>query len=212
MTAGAAVAEFNPNMRFSVGGDYYHAWMEGKGQTNVSGNSLPYHKILPRSFGGGTLYLGARLLENLGLEVGGSVSARKTKIFNLENSTAFTTTKMRRVTSYLDFVGIFPINDCIDFNGSLGIGFFKPKIDSTFTPAAVGGIAQSNQGVSFTTRGKFIFRAGIGSSYQLTDIVGLRAKLGWEGTSSARSKVNNMGSAKIFKDTLAMSLGIFARF
>jgi hypothetical protein len=68
-----------------------------------------------------------------------------------------------------------------------------------------------------TVKAKNILRLGVGTSYMLTDVFGLRAKLGWEGTKALRLRVTDPDdgtstSYKAFKDSITVALGLFARF
>lgn len=137
--------------QFIIGADYYHAWRRTKGNYNL---------IIPKSYPGGTIYIGGRW-DYIGLELGYDSSVRIKKNWTIPTGTTiggFTApfpvsgvSKARFHGLHLDVLGYLPLDCCdqTELFGSIGYG----------------------------TAG---FRIGIGANYMLTDCLGLRAKVGYE--------------------------------
>lgn len=205
--AGSANANFWCDPCFSpyIGADYYQAWMKSK--------SNRYAK----SFPGATLYVGAKFYENFGLELGWDWSGKKSRSFTKPAGGTFFgfsqanavsgTTTTRRTGGHLDLVGFLPVCDCVELTGSVGWGWLRPKVSFTNLTGV------SNFSVSSKSRS--VFRLGIGANYMVTDCVGLRAKIGWETTSSLRLQGTVNGStftSKPFKDSGTLAIGAFVKF
>jgi hypothetical protein len=217
LVAGAVNAdewsEFTPNF----GVDYYQTWTRGQGD---------WKKVFPRTYRGATVYVATRFCQNLGLELGYDMSMRAKKEWSLSGGSAFFngivpntgltgTTKARRSGVHLDFLGFLPVADCFDLFASVGYGLVQSKVDVTIST-----ISGSNQGsalASVSGKGRSVLRAGVGGSYMVSNMVGLRAKLGWETTSTLRVTGNDAFTSlgyrsKGWKDTTALSIGAFVKF
>jgi len=220
LAAGSASAMFD-DISPLIGVDYYHAWTKGKND---------YSQVFPKSYPGFTVYLGAKFCEYWGLELGFDSSGRKKKDFTLASGTSFfngTTgtapivgqTKIRRQGGHLDVIGYLPLVDCLELTGSLGYGWVKPQITTAVSSQAGDGTGSALATAlnSLRGKGKSVFRIGVGLSYMVTDMVGLRAKVGWETTSSLRVEGNqsfsNLGfSNKGFKSSTTLNVGAFVKF
>jgi len=201
LVAGSAVADMG-DVKPYVGVDYYQAFMKAK--NSVAQNAFP------KSYPGASVYAGVKFMENFGAELGADFSKNKSKTATIPAGTlpgtaaAATSVKneVKRNGGHLDLVGFWPLNDCFNLIGSLGAGMAKAKI--TATPN-VGSFSVSSKNKTFA-------RIGVGASYMLTDMFGLRAKLNWEGTSALKAKFNNGTEVKPFKDTTSFTVGAFAQF
>ena len=209
-----ALGELNPYL----GADYYQAWMRGQSD---------WKKIFPRSYRGATVYVGTRFCDNLGVELGYDTSTRTKKewalpagarFFNgtVSNTGITGTTKINRSGVHLDLLGFLPITGCFDLFGAIGYGWVQSKIDIIQSVDSASS-SQSSALASVAGKGRSVLRAGVGGSYMVNDMVGLRAKLGWETTSTLRVKGNqafaNLGyQSKGWKDTTALSIGAFVKF
>ncbi len=206
------MADFNPY----IGADYYQAWMKPKGD---------YNQVLPKDFPGATLYVGTKFHENFGVELGYDWSAQKKKDFNLPANANFFgtvqnafsgTAKVRRTGGHLDLVGFLPVAECFDLIGSVGFGWVQTKIDTgTVTNANVS--RRGSAVNSLSGKGRGVFRIGVGGSYMVTEMIGLRAKLGWESTSSLRVNGNQNFTTlgmpnNPYKGTTSLTLGAFVKF
>ncbi len=218
--AGSAGADMMGDFNPYVGADYYQAWMRGKSS---------YNQIFPKSYPGATIYIGNKFTENFGLELGYDWSAKAKKSWTLPvgtqvfNSTVATsaitgTTKIQRTGFHLDLVGFLPINDCVNLLGSIGYGWVQPKIEITsLTPSANGGNNNYTAISSLSGKGRSVFRVAVGADWMATDMFGLRAKLGWESTSTLRINGNqqftNLGyQQKGFKGSTTLAIGAFVKF
>lgn len=198
MATGAAFADvdFCPY----AGVDYYQVWMKGNKGPDALRNVFP-----KASYPGASAYVGARFIECLGVELGADWSARRKRdsVF----ATQALNVKVKRTGGHLDLVGFMPVADCFELLGSLGLGVAKAK-----TTATLAGVGQS---ISSKTKG--FLRLGIGASYMITDMIGLRAKLGFENTrrltvTTAAGTLGSNGTFKPFANSTTLSLGAFIKF
>lgn len=219
LAASTANADILGDLNPYLGADYYQTWAGGKSD---------WKTIFPKSNRGATIYIGSRFCDNLlGLEFGYDVSKRTKRDWALPAGSAFFngnigatgisgTTKVTRTGAHLDLLGFLPITSCFDLFGSVGYGWVQNRIDITQS-VAPGGSNQSSALASVSGKGRSVLRAGVGGSYMINDMVGLRAKLGWETTSNLRVQGNqafaNLGyQSKGWKDTTALSIGAFVKF
>lgn len=217
LAASGANADMLGELNPYLGADYYQTWM--RGQTD-------WKKIFPRSYRGATVYVGTKFCNDLGVEFGYDMSTRTKKEWALSGNSSFFngsvgatglsgTTKATRTGVHLDLLGFLPVADCFDLFASVGLGWVQNKIDITLSTAS--GSNQSSALASVSGKGRSVLRAGVGGSYMMNEMVGLRAKLGWESTSRLRIKGNqaftNLGyQSKGWKDTTALSIGAFVKF
>jgi len=201
----------------SLGVDYYQTWTRGQSD---------WKKVFPRSYRGATAYVGARFCQNLGLELGYDMSTRTKKDWSLSGGSTFFnaavpstgltgTTKVRRSGVHLDLLGFLPVADCFDLFASVGVGWVRNKIDVILSTASSSN--QSSALASVFGKGRSVLRAGVGGSLMVNSMLGLRAKLGWESTSTLRVSGNDAFTSlgyrsKGWKDTTALSIGAFVKF
>lgn len=219
--AGVANADWCDCIQPVIGADYYQAWMKGKGS---------YNQVYPKSYPGATIYVATKFSECFGLELGYDWSARKSKNFTFGTGTSFFgntitdsgvtgNTKLRRTGGHLDLVGFIPLCDCWELFGSLGYGWVQTKVTTTITSVGPSTTSAnlSSALLSVSGKGRSVFRVGVGALYMVTDCVGLRAKLGWESTSSLRvdgnTAFNNLGfNNKAYKGSATVAAGAFVKF
>lgn len=191
-------------------------------------NSSDWDNEFAESFPGGTIYLGAKFSENFGAELGYSTTSKKSKDITLAtgqniggistpaaNNGQTLTTKVRTNGAHLDLVGYLPIDNGFELFGALGLGFMNASIDIATNSAITGNFLTAL--TSMTGSHKVIPRIGIGANWMATEMVGLRAKLGWEGTNRLRIKDNKnyagqTFSDKPFKSSYSLALGAFVKF
>lgn len=217
MVAGAASADMFGSFEPYLGADYYQTWTRGQGD---------WKKIFPRSSRGATTYIGTRFCQNLGLELGYDMLVRTKKDWSLIGGSAFFngvvpntgltgTTKVRRSGVHLDLLGFLPITDCFDLFASVGYGLAQNKVDVTLSTASSSN--QSSALASVFGKKRSVLRAGLGGSLMVNNMLGLRAKLGWETTSTLHVQGNEAFTSlgyrsKGWKDTIALSIGAFVKF
>lgn len=208
LAAGSAAADMMDDVRPYIGLDYYQAWMKGSKGTDSKRNSFDYSKEVPKSYPGATVYVGAKFMEYFGAEFGADFSGRKKKTVTDSDGDKIKT-EVKRNGMHIDFVGSLPVNECFEVLGFVGAGWLKPKLTQTATDSATGQATVWNCKTKTTT----IARLGVGASYMVTDMIGLRAKLGWENTKRIKLKHNESSTTfKPFKDTTTLSLGAFVRW
>jgi opacity protein-like surface antigen len=207
LAAGSAAADMMDDVRPYIGLDYYQAWMKGAKGTTSRGTRFDFTKDAPKSYPGATFYVGAKFTDCFGLELGADWSARKKKTTLDAGDTV--KTEVKRNGFHGDIVGFFPLNDCVDILGFVGLGWVKPK--TTITTSAVGFATVTE---TLKNKGKTVARLGLGASYMVTEMVGLRAKIGWENTRRLKLQdtVPPIDTFKAFKDTVSLSLGAFVRW
>ncbi len=197
--ASAAMEDISP----MVGVDAEWIHMKGKGNLN---------RILPKSYWGGNVWIGARFCENVGLEAGynWTNNRKKSHIVKAGETATFSAPVGTKVTGkakfsgwHVDLLGYLPMDECFDLIGTVGYGWDKPKlhIHQNTTPA-----------VNFNRKGKNkgVFRAGVGGQYMVSDNVGLRVMGRYQNTSQLRLKTTNR--TKVFKDAFSLSVGAFVKF
>ncbi len=230
LAAGSAVADMDMDFHPFIGVDYLQAWMPAKGSITTFSNAARTDTINAKSafrssFPGATVYVGSKFTDCFGIELGWDSSLSSKKKTAASPSTSpfpYTyTAKVRREGFHADLMGFLPMMDCWNLFGSIGWGSVKAKIsDQSLTAAAGNGnTAAVNQGLlnagthlPLKSKTKSLLRLGVGASYMFTDMFGVRAKLGWEGTSALRVKYSNGTSAKLFKDSTTLAVGLFAQF
>lgn len=219
LAAGSAAADMDDFHPFA-GVDYLQAWMPAKGSiTTFSGplrtDTINAKSIFRSSLPGATVYVGSKFTDCFGVELGwdSSLSSRK-KTATSPSTSPFPYTyiaKVRREGFHADLMGFLPM-DCWNLFATLGIGSIKAKIsDQSLVADTAANQALLNAGtpLPLSSKRKSVLRLGVGASYMFTDMFGVRAKLGWEGTNALRVKYINGTSAKVFKDTTTLALGLF---
>lgn len=215
--AGSAVADFG-DINPYIGADLQLTKMKAR---------APFDSILAKSFPGANLYVGTKVMENLGFEAGYNWSKSQDRTADIaarfdgvaaanfgSGAKPGAKTTLRRNSAFFDVVGFLPVMDCVELIGSVGYGYVMPKLSiTTAGGAAVTGYELKNQSV---------LRVGLGASYMVTDMVGLRAKLGWENTkhthfknSDDRKKLRaNSGAltTRPLKDSTTLNVGAFVKF
>lgn len=173
LTSAAVMADCCDS-RLYIGGEaqYNHFTLKEDSARNLralNGGKNPVKK----SAAGGGLFVGSRLNENFGVEVGVSGS-RKLKgswarTINGTNSNGKFSIKNTNI--YVDGMGYLPMCDNVELIGSLGLGWLISKTDYSFN------VNNRNGFVSGLTRGtstKTGLRAGAGIQYKFDDNVGAR--------------------------------------
>lgn len=219
--AGTAFADFG-DINPYVGADVQQAFM---------GTKRPFNNKI--SFPGVNLYVGTKFHENFGVELGYNLSKTQTKKFVTTGAHGFGNTqlvsgsqitgsiKQKRSGAFFDLVGFLPTGDCFELLASAGLGWVKTGISGK--DIASTGVAGTNANIvsalsNLSAKTKMVFRLGLGGSYMVTDMVGLRVKVGYEGTSRLRlqdksNALSTLGiSTKKFTDSVTATAGLFVKF
>lgn len=201
-----------------LGVDLYYAHMRAKAS---------YRSLFPSNYLSGSLYAGVKFHPNLGFELGYDWSRKKSANWTLSrglpvfgsvaNRTFSGQTKIRRSGAHLDLVGFLPIWECLEFIAYFGAGWVQPKIETTMSIKPGAAEPNSSAIASLTGESRALLRLGVGVRYMLTDLLGIRGKLGYEATSMLRVKGNSyfqqLGyGTRPFSRTGSLSLGLFYKF
>lgn len=198
-----------------MGVDYHQAWMKPK---------ITYQPIFPSSYPGVSFYVGTKFHPNFAFELGYDWSLKQTKSWTTTQSIPGTntlqtfggTTKIRRSGAYLDLVAFLPLVENLEMLASFGAGWVQPKIE--IVNMSVGpGQSKSSAIASLSGDGRGVLRGGVGVGYMLTEVLGLRAKLGWESTFTLRVDGNtyavpNGYLTRGFKGSVTFSMGAYYKF
>jgi len=225
LAAGAASCEGFDDITPVIGIDGNWSWM----RTKSNGADL-----FPKSYWGASPYIGVRWCD-FGIEAGYDWMARRNKSNTFTAGTdvvgdlvpvgdTWTTRGRARLDGWhADLLGYLCLDECFDLIGTVGFGWKKPHLSVRVTDAAGRTASQTLKGKS-----KGVFRLGAGAQWMVTDMVGLRALVRWENTSTV--KVNNIvvssstipaipvgtfpntGNGRLFRDAVSLSVGAFVRF
>jgi len=205
----------------SIGVDYRHIWNKGRGD---------WGKLFPKSFPGGSVYLGLRWLENFGVEMGYDFTGKQFSSYSLAaGETIFNRTvqaggapiagrvDIRRTGAHLDLVGYWPVASCIELIGTVGAGWIYHKINVSTSSNAGATIANQNLASvlqSVTGKSGAVARLRFGLNYNLTEILTARVLLGFETGAGLRIKTNNVVDIpkNAFAHGTMLSVGMSAKF
>ncbi len=201
-----------------IGVDYEWSKMRG---------SNSWRSILPKSYTGGDIYIGAQFSEYVGVELGYQSTTKKTRKHAFKAQDQFfdisvpadSTSKVnvRFHGWYFDLLGYLPFDNCFGLIGTVGYGVIRPKV------VGMDSIAFLNTLGGGSIHGRTVggFRLGAGGQYMLTDFVGIRALARWKNTAHLKFKSNSTFapiaqqfriSRRLFKDTGSLLVGIFVKF
>ncbi len=112
----------------------------------------------------------------------------------------------------VNVVGFLPINEDFQLLGSLGLARLRVKLK--YAPTVYTGVVYTAAEVLENTRdfvkSKYIPQAKVGMQYMLTQAIGLKAMLAWEGTSRFNLLTNKQATeARVsLKDSYNVGLGL----
>lgn len=218
VTVTAAIADDADDISPYLGADYYYVQMKSKNG---------WDKVFPNQYpGGASVYVGTKFHQNFGLELGYDWSQHQEKEWTLPAGSVFFqtvttalsgTTRIERNGGHLDVLTFLPVADCFELVGSVGFGWVQTKIEMRSLSLTPGATIESSALASTAGKGSAVFRVGVGGLYMLTDMVGVKAKLGFEGTSTLKLKGNNAFvnagyNEKAFKGSTTLAVGAFFKF
>jgi len=180
-----------------------------------------WNGIFPKNYIAGDVYAGVKFHENFGLDVGYTWTEKKSHddvisagvpIGDVNGSaTTNVTTKVELNGPYVDLMGYWPLTNCVDLFGSVGVGFYNLNLD--IAPVSTSTTRQAGLS-AITGDDKAVMRVGLGIRGMLNNWFGVRGKVAWENTSRLRLK-DNKGTGfnnKPFKDAYSLAVGVFAKF
>lgn len=181
--------DFDP--KFYVGAEgQYNKLKGGKNLEDTKGKSLLRKKTSP----GAGLFLGTRVTENFGAELGYSVLKQSHNVDYNNVKGLNLDVKMRN--PYVDAIGYLPVSNDIDLLGSVGVGRLSTKVT-----AKLNGVAQTlTNEQKKLAKSKAGVRFGLGAQYNLTENLG------------ARFMVRHQKGNKTIKNVNSAGLGLFYQF
>lgn len=191
----------------------------------------PWNQIFPQTYTGGSIYIGTRFYKYYGLEVGYDFLPRTTRnvsllrsgtFFNVPVPSDFGVTTQISVREWrADFNLYWPVQDDESFTllAALGVGYFKTILNGNLRP---------NNNTIFNTvitgtkiNPLYVWRFGLGFQSMLTNTLGIRALVRWEGTSkltiTGNANFNGLLTASgvtnnPFKNVVVVNVGFFTMF
>jgi len=198
--SGAAFGlDFDP--KFYVGAEAQLNQLKGTKEGNLGNTSrTPLQDAKSKSILNGTrpgagIFVGSRLTENFGIEVGASASNQKIKNSNLRTGLALSSLKVKNTNVYADAMGILPVCDEVELLASVGVGRLSTKVDGT-----VNGTALANSEKVSLKSSKAGVRVGAGVQYKFDENLG------------ARLMVHHQKGNKLIKSVNSAGLGLFYQF
>jgi len=204
LVSGAVFADYDP--QFYVGAELQTG--HKKGLKKIPLKSEKKVIILQKTKGdtaspintkaqGATLFLGSRLNENLGFELGGSrLATQKYKTVKrngvVQKGVSFS---IKNENVYADAMGYLPIDSATDLIGSVGVGRLSTTVSRKDVTTAV------SRAQKYTAKShKMGVRVGVGAQYKFNENVG------------ARVMVRYQQGNKLVKNMTSAGLGMFYQF
>lgn len=183
--------EFDP--KFYVGGELQaHKSKINKkinANPNVTVQRLDNKPLFDEKTGGADLFVGSRLTENVGVELGaGVINGTKLNIVT-PSVLAGSSLKLKNKNAYADVMGYLPVCQDVDLIGAVGVGRLNSKIEGKVVN---NGVTLSKDSIKSTKTG---LRLGLGAQYKFNENLG------------ARVMVRNQKGNAIVKSTTSAGLG-----
>lgn len=178
--------DFDP--KFYAGAEaQYNKLKGGTGLQNAAGQSLLRKKNSP----GADLFLGTRITENFGAEVGCSFLKR-----SHNNLTGGQVVNVKMNNPHVDAIGYLPVADNVELIGSVGVGRLSTKVENKVN-GVVRSLTADDKSLTKTKTG---IRLGLGAQYKFSENVG------------ARFMVRHQKGNKVIKNVNSAGLGLFYQF
>jgi len=180
----AVKADVEPKFYAGVEGVYSHFHLDGlyKDQTDTSGKSV-YAKKAPAL----ALFAGSRINQNFGFEFGGQMY--KNRRVTLNGSDA----SIRNSNLFVDALGVVPMNEVINFVGSVGVGRLRTtKAYKT----------NASQWANTSSNTKVGVRVGAGCEYLFGENL----------NTGARAMLRYQNGNHVIKNIKSATLGLFYNF
>ncbi len=189
-------AEFDP--KFYVGAEaQYNKLKKGQNFVDPANQKSMIRKNTP----GAGVFVGSRLTENLGAEVGYAQLGKSNKTFQ-KGTTALSngTMNVKMHNIYVDALGYLPVADEVDVIGAVGVGRLTTKTqlkaaNGTSLPITTLANVQANDAKS-----KAGIRLGLGAQYKFDTNIGVRAM------------VRHQKGNKVVKNVNSANVGLFYQF
>lgn len=191
--------DFDP--KFYVGGEAQVNHSKGTKDGNLGNTSrtsllgAKNKSILDSTRPGAGLFVGSRLTENLGVEVGASAANHKVKNGNLSTGLQTSSLKAKNTNLYADVMGILPVSNEVELLASVGVGRLSTKMNGKVNGTALA--AAQNVSLKSSKAG---VRVGAGVQYKFDENLG------------ARLMVRHQKGNKLIKNVTSAGLGLFYQF
>jgi len=182
--------------------------------------------FFPRNYLGGSVFLGAKLHQYFGFEVGYEQTKLKTKRSNVgnrvflgdaEDPTTYLNYEIRLRSFYFDLQGYMPLSNSFNILGSIGLSRKMPEVNFYFKQKEFPPVITYTH-LPTHVQNKTVLRLGLGAQYMTHSNIGIRAKLYYEknskvtATSIDEDGHDPGGHYKLFKNSISISLAFFLRF
>jgi hypothetical protein len=202
---------------------------------NAINKSGPWKHLLPSSEPGVNMFVGGRVLQYFGAELGYEALIKRSKVHTHAIGdrafdtiiTAATAGRTKHKVGifgwHIDLKGYFPLNSycvvpaclggCLDLVGTIGYGVVEPKVHFSSTAPLF------NRQAQVTLHGKRsgVWRLGAGAELMFNNLIGLRSMVRWKDLSRLRVRNHDRflslaigDHQKVFRRSLSFSLGLFA--
>lgn len=176
-----------------------YTWAKGKDN---------FERVLPKHYPGGELFIGYRFYEHVAAELGYFSTTSKSRTANnvtisglgIANATVKGSARYHGGT--LDLLGFLPLDGCWELFGGPGIGLGREKVKFEVAGVNLDNLKQKTRA---------FWRLKGGAQYMVTDNVGLRGYLQFDGFNSMRIEYNSV-SYKPSKFGTTIGLGAFVTF
>lgn len=174
----------------------------------------------------GNIFVGARLHEYFGLELGYKNSVTKTRLSSIntgqvlgvsvQNPTEFFLSKAQFKGPNASMIGYLPIRQfCVDLFGTVGLTRLHTYHQRTFLRDSLGNLNFFTNGSTFKSV-QNVLTLGLGLQYIICNNYGIRIKTEWEESSRVKQSkpLENPDSSEVLrlKDSYNFGLGFFFLF
>lgn len=192
LLASSSVMALDLDPKIYVGGEVQANRLHGKNSFATKNNIYTGKKFFNRSGTGASAFIGGKLCENFGAELGyNGLPGSKANIVNAKNSVL----KAKNRNMYADVLGYMPVSNEIDLIGAVGVG----KLSTKITGNVVGTKQVAAENVSLKSS-KAGVRVGAGVQYKLTENL------------NARLMVRHQQGNKFVKSINSVGLGLICQF
>lgn len=161
-----AKAEDNFYFKPYVGAEYQHTIVD-----YASVDGISFDDVYEDNFNGGSIYLGARIHDHLGIEVGYNRTTSE-DVDNVLGTGVNTSLKLQSFT--FDLMGYYPVDEAqkLELIGSVGLA--RTKAEAEIDATAIGFTSARDD----TTETKL--RLGAGAQYEFAEDWNMRGMLRWQ--------------------------------
>ena len=193
-----------------------------------------WNHFFAESFPGVSIYGAMKFMENLGVELGYDMTARKGKntavragdslggltLGNAVGNPSGYHTSLRFAGIHADLIGFLPIDANLELFFTLGVAKVKPTVFVQSLNLSPTDLSNAFNEAMISLRGQHhkVSRIGIGANWAISDSVGFRAKVLWEGMHTLMLKdnvsagVNQVTVLKPWLKGYSIAFGFFMKY